>query len=136
MIKLRQATELRLGDLDARRDWGFAGDYVQAMWLSLQHSAPGDYIVATGQAHSVREFCEIAFSHVSLRYKDHVSQDAENIRSPETALLVGDPSRAKRVLGWVPRVGFEELVRMMVDADLRSLAMKSERNPSSAKLEC
>jgi GDPmannose 4,6-dehydratase len=136
MIKLGLANELRLGDLNARRDWGFAGDYVQAMWLSLQQSVPNDYIVATGQTHSVREFCEIAFSHVGLRYEDHVSQDREKFRSPETALLVGDPAKAKRILGWAPRVAFEELVRMMVDADLRSLAMKPERDPSSANLEC
>ena len=136
MIKLGQANELRLGDLDARRDWGFAGDYVQAMWQSLQHSAPGDYIVATGKTHSVREFCEIAFSHVGLRYEDHVSRDRENFRSPETALLVGDPAKARRILGWAPKVAFEELVRMMVDADLRSLARNPERDSSSAKLEC
>jgi len=131
MIKLGLANELRLGDLDARRDWGFAGDYVHAMWLSLQQSEPSDYIVATGQSHSVREFCEIAFSHVGLRYRDHVSQDRENIRSPETNSLIGDAAKAKRILGWVPRVDFEKLVRMMVDADLHSLAMNSERVASS-----
>jgi GDPmannose 4,6-dehydratase len=131
MIKLGLANELRLGDLEARRDWGFAGDYVHAMWLSLQQSAPADYIVATGQSHSVRKFCEIAFSHVGLIYEDHVSQDQENIRSPETTLLVGDPAKAKRILGWNPRVDFEGLVRMMVDADLHSLAMHPERDPST-----
>lgn len=126
-IRLGLASELRLGDLNARRDWGFAGDYVKAMWLSLQHSVPDDYIVATGQAHSVREFCEIAFSHVGLRYEDYVSQDRENLRAPETTLLVGDPMKAKRDLGWAPTVAFEELVTMMVDADLRLLTTNPER---------
>ena len=122
MIKLGLAGELRLGDLSARRDWGFAGDYVEAMWLSLQHSTPGDYIVATGETHSVREFCEIAFARVGLSHEDYVVEDRENFRQPETALLVGNPAKAKRLLGWSPTVGFEQLVRMMVDADLRSLA--------------
>ena len=126
MIKLGLANVLRLGDLNARRDWGFAGDYVQAMWLALQHSAPGDYIVATGEAHSVREFCEIAFAHVGLRYDDYVVEDRENFRSPETALLVGDPSKAKRILGWSPTIGFKQLVTMMVDADLRSLQSRTK----------
>jgi GDPmannose 4,6-dehydratase len=121
MIKLGLANKLRLGDLRARRDWGFAADYVRAMWLSLQHSTPGDYVVATGETHSVREFCEIAFAHLGLRYDEYVIEDAENFRSPESALLVGDPSKAKRILGWSPTVSFEQLVRMMVDADLRSL---------------
>lgn len=121
MIKLGLAKELRLGDLDARRDWGFAGDYVQAMWLSLQHSAPSDYIVATGQTHSVREFCEIAFSHVGLRYEDYVVQDRENVRPAETALLIGNPAKAKRILGWTPTVDFAQLGTMMVDADLHAL---------------
>jgi GDPmannose 4,6-dehydratase len=123
MIKLGLASELRLGNLDARRDWGFAGDYVRALWLSLQQSKPDDYIVATGETHSVREFCEIAFSHVGLRHEDYLAEDRDNFRSPETALLVGDPGKAKRILGWSPTVGFEELVMMMVDADLRSLEM-------------
>jgi GDPmannose 4,6-dehydratase len=121
MIKLGLADELRLGDLEAKRDWGFAGDYVRAMWLSLQHSVPGDYIVATGETHSVREFCEIAFSHVGLNYEDHVTQDRDHFRSPESTLLVGNPAKANRTLGWSPTVNFEQLVRMMVDADLRAL---------------
>lgn len=120
-IKLGLAKELRLGNLDARRDWGFAGDYVSAMWLALQQPAPSDYIVASGQTHSVREFCEIAFSHVGLRYEDYVVEDRESVRSPDAVLLVGDPSRAKHILGWTPTVTFEELVVMMVDTDLQSL---------------
>lgn len=132
MIKLGQANVLRLGALDARRDWGFAGDYVQAMWLSLQHSVPGDYIVATGKTHSVREFCEIAFSHVGLKYEDYVVQDRENVRSAEAVSLVGNPAKAKRILGWTPTVDFTQLVTMMVDADLRMLgASDGTRCPSS-----
>lgn len=135
-IKLGLAKELRLGNLDARRDWGFAGDYVRAMWLALQQSAPADYIVATGKAHSVREFCEIAFSHVGLRYEDYVIEDRESERSPDTILLVGDPSRAKHVLGWTPSVTFEELVKMLVDADLQSLAAGMQIDPSFLKPGC
>jgi GDPmannose 4,6-dehydratase len=120
-IKLGLARELRLGNLEAKRDWGFAGDYVRAMWLMSQQPTPDDYIVATGETHSVREFCEIAFSHVGLNYQDYVVQDHENFRLPETALLVGNPAKAKRLLGWKPIVTFQGLVRMMVDADLRSL---------------
>jgi GDPmannose 4,6-dehydratase len=123
MIKLGLAGRLILGDLDARRDWGFAGDYVQAMWLALQHTAPDDYIVATGETHSVREFCNLAFAHVGLRYEDHVTQNPENLRPPETSVLVGNPAKAKLILGWRPTVTFEELVRMMVDADLRLLEL-------------
>jgi GDPmannose 4,6-dehydratase len=134
MIKMGMALELRLGNLDARRDWGFAGDYVQAMWLSLQHSVPDDYIVATGKAHSVRDFCEIAFSHVGLSYEDYVTQSSDNVRTPEAVVLVGDPSKAKRILGWTPKVAFEELVRLMVDADLRSLVSNPGQNMISAKL--
>ena len=135
MIKLGLANELRLGNLNARRDWGFAGDYVQAMWLALQHSTPGDYVVATGVAHSVREFCEIAFAHVGLSYDNYVVEDRENFRSPEPALLVGNPAKAKRILGWSPTVGFEQLIRMMVDADLRSLEV-SERGAVVSGLIC
>lgn len=130
MIKRGLANELSLGNLDARRDWGFAGDYVQAMWLSLQPTTPDDYIVATGQTHSVREFCELAFSHVGLRYEDYVVQDRGNYRAPERCLLVGDPAKAKRVLGWCPAVPFGELVAMMVDADLGLLEM--DRGQGSA----
>jgi GDPmannose 4,6-dehydratase len=91
------------------------------MWLALQHSTPGDYILATGETHSVREFCEIAFAHLGLSYEDYVVEDRENFRSRETVLLVGNPAKAERILGWNPTVSFEELVRMMVDADLRLL---------------
>ena len=123
MIKLGLARELRLGNLEARRDWGFAADYVRAMWLCLQQSEPGDYIVATGETHSVREFCEIAFSHVGLRYEDYVKEERDHSRALETTSLVGDPGKAKRVLGWSPTINFKEIVMAMVDADLRSLEM-------------
>lgn len=131
-IKLGLAKELRLGDLEARRDWGFAGDFVQALWMSLQQSTPGDYIVATGETHSVREFCDVAFSHLGLRYQDYVVQDRESVRSPESVLLVGDATKAKRVLGWIPTVDFETLVTMMVDADLR-LLHNSRRNETPSE---
>jgi GDPmannose 4,6-dehydratase len=125
-IKKGLAKELRLGDLNARRDWGFAGDYIRAMWLALQQPAPGDYILATGNTHSVREFCDIAFSHVGLRFQDYVIEGDESFRSPDTVLLMGDPGKAQRVLGWSPTVTFEELVAMMVDADLRLLCDNRE----------
>jgi GDPmannose 4,6-dehydratase len=120
-IKLGLASELRLGNLEARRDWGWAPDYVRAMWLILQQDAPDDYVIATGQTHSVREFCEIAFDHVGLRWRDHVVQDQRFIRPAEVDTLVGDAAKARRVLGWAPEVGFEELVRRMVDADLAAV---------------
>jgi GDPmannose 4,6-dehydratase len=133
MIKLGLTHELRLGDLNTRRDWGFAGDYVRAMWLALQHSVPGDYIVATGKTHSVRDFCEVAFSHVGLRYEDYIAEDPEKFRSPETTLLVGNPTKAQRDLGWIPTVNFEQLVTMMVDADLR--AMEGGPDAASASFD-
>lgn len=120
-IKLGLAKELRLGNLDARRDWGFAGDYVQAMWLMLQQERPDNYVVGMGETHSVREFCEIAFGHVGLDYKDYVVQDERFYRPAEVDLLVSDPSKARTVLGWEPSVSFKELVRIMVDADLQRL---------------
>lgn len=135
-IKLGIANELRLGNLESRRDWGFAGDYVRALWLSLQQPAPGDYIVATGEAHSVREFCQIAFSHVGLRFEDYVVQDHEHVREPESVALVGDPARAKRILGWSPNVTFQGLVKMLVDDDLRSLSQNHESEKSSSGLQC
>ncbi len=121
-IKLGLADELRLGNLESRRDWGFAGDYVEAMWLMLQQETPDDYVVCTGETHPVREFCEAAFSHVGLDYRDHVVQDPRFYRPAEVDLLVGDPTRAKEQLGWEPKVSLEQLVQMMVDADLKYLS--------------
>jgi len=109
---------LYLGNLDAERDWGFAGDYVEAMWLMLQQDEPDDYVVATGERHSVREFCETAFRTVGLEWTDHVREDERYLRPAEVDLLHGDAGKAARVLGWKPRTSFDELVRMMVDADL------------------
>jgi GDPmannose 4,6-dehydratase len=121
-IKLGLAKELRLGNLDARRDWGYAGDYVEAMWLMLQQDIPQDYVIGTGKTRSVRELCEHAFSYVGLNYQDYVVQDPLFYRPAEVDLLVSDPSKALRELDWRPKVGFEELVQMMVDADLKRLA--------------
>ncbi|MCB1255782.1 MAG: GDP-mannose 4,6-dehydratase [Microthrixaceae bacterium] len=123
-IKLGMADELRLGNLDAKRDWGFAGDYVRAMWLMLQQDTPEDYVVATGHTHSVREFCEVAFGHVGLDYEQHVVIDEAFYRPAEVDLLVGDPAKAAEKLGWTPSVGFEDLVTMMVDADIDLLSGK------------
>lgn len=116
------ARELKLGNLDASRDWAFAGDCVEAMWLMLQQPVPEDYIVATGKSHTVQDACDVAFSHVGLRWQDHVVVDPALVRPAERANLIGDASKANRALGWAPRVGFEELVRSMVDADVRRLA--------------
>ena len=123
-IKLGLAGELRLGNLDARRDWGFAGDYVRAMWLMLQQPQPDDYVLATGETHSVRELCEEAFSHLGLDYREYVVLEAESFRPPESAQLVGNPAKAHRVLGWKREVSFRDLVRTMVDADLEALRPK------------
>jgi GDPmannose 4,6-dehydratase len=117
-IKLGLATELRLGNLDARRDWGFAGDYVKAMWLMLQQERPLDYVIGTGETHSVEELVSAAFSYVDLDWREYVVQDPRFMRPAEVDLLISDPSKARRELGWEPEVGFAELVRMMVDADL------------------
>ena len=124
MIKLGLAGDLRLGNLDARRDWGFAGDYVRAIWLMLQQPQPDDYVLATGETHSVRELCEEAFSHLGLEYRKYVVQEAESFRPPETAQLVGNPGKARRILGWTPEVSFRDLIRTMVDADLEALQPK------------
>jgi GDPmannose 4,6-dehydratase len=121
-IKLGLQTQLPLGNLDARRDWGFAGDYVAAMWLMLQQPEPRDYVVGTGVAHSVEQFVEAAFSHVGLDWRDHVVQDPRFMRPAEVDLLIADPTRAREEMGWEPEVGFEQLVRMMVDADLDRVA--------------
>lgn len=121
-IKLGLAETLPMGNLDAKRDWGFAGDYVQAMWLMLQQDSPDDFVVATGETHSVRELVEIAFSHVGLDYRNHVVMDERFMRPAEVDLLIGDPGKAKRQLGWEPTVSFDGLVRMMVDADMKALS--------------
>jgi GDPmannose 4,6-dehydratase len=120
-IKLGLAKELRLGNLDARRDWGYAGDYVEAMWRMLQQPRAQDYVVGTGQTHSVRELVEAAFGHVGLNWQDYVKTDAKYVRPAEVDVLQADPSKARRDLGWSPEVGFRELVAMMVDADLERL---------------
>jgi len=120
-IKLGKANELRLGNLEAERDWGFAGDYVKAMWLMLQQDSTDDYVVATGETHSVRKFCQIAFGHVGLNYEDYVVIDEAFYRPAEVDLLIGTPAKAEAKLGWKPEVGFEDLVTMMVDADLALL---------------
>jgi GDPmannose 4,6-dehydratase len=121
-IKLGLDRELRLGNLQAQRDWGYAGDYVRAMWLMLQQDAPDDYVVGTGEAHTVEEFVRIAFGHAGLDWKAHVVVDPQFFRPAEVDLLLGDPTKARRQLGWVPEVSFERLVTMMVDADLAALS--------------
>jgi GDPmannose 4,6-dehydratase len=123
-IKLGHAKELRLGNLESQRDWGFAGDYVDAMWRMLQHDEPDSFVIGMGETHSVREFCEAAFGHVDLDYKDHVLQDEKFYRPAEVDLLISDPSKARSVLGWEPAVGFKELVTMMVDSDMERLSLK------------
>jgi GDPmannose 4,6-dehydratase len=125
-IKLGMSKELRLGNLEAQRDWGFAGDYVKAMWMMLQQEHPHDYVIGTGETHSVREFCEIAFGHVGLDYKDFVVQDERFYRPAEVELLISDPSKAREELGWKLEVRFKELVTMMVDADMKSLTGLAE----------
>jgi len=121
-IKLGLADHVALGNLDAQRDWGYAEDYVRAMWLMLQQDAPGDYVVATGETHSVREFCQVAFGHAGLDWERYVRPADERFMRPaEVDLLVGDPTKARQVLGWKPEVSFEQLVTMMVDADIKAL---------------
>ena len=129
-IKLGMQRELRLGNLDAQRDWGFAGDYVRAMWLMLQADSPDDYVVATGESHSVRELVETAFGHVGLDWEDYVVKDPRFMRPAEVDLLIGDASRANQELGWRPEVSFQDLVAMMVDADLARLRGNPEPRPS------
>jgi GDPmannose 4,6-dehydratase len=116
-----QARELRLGNLEAGRDWGYAGDYVDAMWRMLQQPAPADYVIGTGETHSVRELCEVAFSHVGLDWKQHVVVDPQFVRPAEVDILQADATKARRELGWAPRTSFADLVRLMVDADLERL---------------
>ena len=120
-IKLGLETKLALGNLDSKRDWGFAGDYVEAMWLMLQEDSPDDYVICTGETHSVREFCKVAFEHLGLAYEDHVEVDEKFFRPAEVDLLVGDYSKASSKLQWAPKTTFEELVTMMVDADMALL---------------
>ena len=120
-IKLGRTDELRLGNLDAKRDWGFAADYVEAMWLMLQRDEPEDFVICTGETHSVREFCELAFAHLGLNWEDHVVVDERFMRPAEVDLLVGDYSKAAAELGWKPKTSFPELVQLMVDADMALL---------------
>ena len=120
-IKLGLAKELRLGNLESQRDWGFAGDYVDAMWRMMQQDKPDNFVIGMGETHSVREFCELAFGHVGLDYNDHVVQDEKFYRPAEVDLLISDPSKARSVLGWEPAVTFKELVIMMVNADVQRL---------------
>ncbi|PSN17016.1 GDP-mannose 4,6-dehydratase [filamentous cyanobacterium CCP5] len=118
-----QQKQLFMGNLDAKRDWGYAKDYVKAMWLMLQQDEPDDYVVATGETHSVEEFLDLAFGYVNLRWQNHVAFDERYLRPAEVDLLIGDPSKTKEKLGWEPSVSFEELVRLMVDADLRAIGL-------------
>jgi GDPmannose 4,6-dehydratase len=120
-IKLGHSKELRLGNLESQRDWGFAGDYVDAMWRMLQHDKPDNFVVGMGETHSVREFCEVAFGHVDLDYNDYVVQDERFYRPAEVDLLISNPSKARSVLGWEPAVEFKELVRTMVDSDIKRM---------------
>ena len=117
-IKTGHTKELRMGNLESKRDWGFAGDYVEAMWLMLQQDEPDDYVVATGETHSVRELCEVAFAYAGLDYRDYVVIDPRFVRPAEVDLLVGDPTKAHKKLGWKPKITFRQLIEMMVDADL------------------
>jgi GDPmannose 4,6-dehydratase len=124
-IKAGLQKKLYLGNLDARRDWGFAGDYVEAMWMMLQHDEPGDFVVATGEAYSVRQFLDEAFGHAGLDWKQYVEIDPQYFRPTEVDYLLGDPSKARNAFGWKPRTAFRELVRMMVDSDMQ-LAMEEK----------
>lgn len=123
-IKAGKQEKLSLGNLDAKRDWGYAKDYVKAMWLMLQQNEPEDFVISTGETHSVREFCEIAFRHAGLDYRDYVVVDPKFMRPAEVDLLLGDCSKAKKKLGWTPETSFEDLVRIMVDADLKTHGVK------------
>jgi GDPmannose 4,6-dehydratase len=120
-IKLGLSKELHLGNLDARRDWGFAGEYVQAMWKMLQQETPEDFVIGTGETHSVREYAELAFKYVGLNYEDYVVQDAHFLRPSEVDVLISNPTKARQKLNWEPKVKFHELVEMMVEADLKRL---------------
>jgi GDPmannose 4,6-dehydratase len=126
-IKLGLAKELKLGTLDSRRDWGFAGDYVRAMWLMLQQDTPVDLVIATGVDRTIREFCEVAFDYVGLDWRQCVTMDEQFLRPAEVEVLRGDASRAEQLLGWKPEVSFEELVHLMVDRDLQLVAVQADR---------
>jgi GDPmannose 4,6-dehydratase len=126
-IKLGLQEKLAMGNLEAKRDWGFAGDYVEAMWLMLQADTPEDYVIATHETHTVQELCEIAFARADLDWKKHVQVDSSLVRPAEVELLIGDPSKAKQQLGWEPKVRFKELIEMMVDADIRRVARANGR---------
>jgi len=125
-IKLGISKELRMGNLDAKRDWGYAGDYVRAMWMMLQQDEPDDYVIATGENHTVRELVDIAFSYVGLNYKDHIIIDERFLRPAEVDILIGDSSKARKKLGWKPDISFEQLIKMMVDSDMELI--KKEYN--------
>lgn len=132
-IKTGHAHELRLGNLESKRDLGYAGDYVRAMWVMLQQDTPDNYVIATGETHSIREMCEVAFRHVGLNYEDYVVSDQRFFRPAEVDLLVGDASKAKHKLGWQPEVSFEDLMCMMVDADVKALE-RGERFPDVTEM--
>jgi GDPmannose 4,6-dehydratase len=132
-IRLGLTDHIELGNLDARRDWGFAGDYVEAMWRMLQREEPEDFVIATGETHTVREFCDLAFAHVGLDYRDYVRINSALVRPAEVDILVGDPRKAERLLDWRPRVRFAELVKMMVEADLTDLRRGSTEFPEPQK---
>ena len=134
-IKLGRQDKLFLGNLDAKRDWGYARDYVEAMWMMLQRDEPDDFVIATGETHSVREFLDEAFGHLDLDWKKYVEIDPRYFRPTEVDLLLGDASKAKRVLGWKPRVHFKDLVKLMVDADLESEKQKPQASDTSAHHE-
>ena len=128
-IKLGVQKQLRLGNLDAKRDWGFAGDYVRAMWLMLQRDEPADYVISSGKTHTVRRLCEVAFQHVGLDWEAHVEVDPAFYRPAEVHELLGDFSKARRELDWAPEVSFEQLVQMMVDADVNRVERELGRAP-------
>lgn len=130
-IKLGLADKLKMGNLDGRRDWGFAGDYVRAMWMMLQQPQPDDYVIATGVTHSVKELLEIAFSHVGLDWKKHVEVDQELVRPAEPDPLCGDAGKARRELGWSPQVNFQQLIEMMVDAEMKALTLASSKETAT-----
>jgi GDPmannose 4,6-dehydratase len=133
-ITAGESKELRLGNLEAKRDWGHAREYVEAMWLMLQHSEPDDYVIATGETHSVREFCELAFAEADLDYRDYVVTDERFYRPAEVDLLIGDASKARRILGWEPKIAFRDLVREMMCEDLLQLGRRKERAVSYSKI--